>query len=511
MTREGTAPATAAVLLSGAAFGAAAAFLGAGVVAGTWPRGWTALGCALALVAAGVTGLVASRRSRTAAEPQDGVPGPNLAKADGGTASGRSPALVAGVVWLLALAAAGTWGLMVAGDDDDDDEEGRASGKPAATASASAAPRKAGIAWSVPPVGAKYDEGVGAWALGDAVAQGRLDGLFAYDSATGAVRWNVSAPTREALCGMSSDAEQGIGLIAHGRHEKACAELLAVRVSDGKVMWRRTLTGEGLLPRGAAVGGGTAVTAEDGAVRGRSSETGEQRWQRPLGKGCGVLAVDADAGRTLVVEQCGKGARLVALDTRTGARQWLRELPVESRAVAAVVSVSPVVLAVHEDDKRGTRAFLGFDDKGAPTVSIPLSGPEGLLAAPGEVGDGRTARIVVRDGRLITTAERDSIVPDRVVAFSLTDGRKVWEYASQHQAEAVATERDGRVAVLEEYVGARIVLLDPATGKAGTVIAPEDREARLSIEPELIVAPDGRHIVVNHLLMEAEPSAFALR
>ncbi|MCX4980695.1 PQQ-binding-like beta-propeller repeat protein [Streptomyces sp. NBC_00572] len=510
MTREGTAPLTAAVLLSGAAFGAAAAFLGAGVVAGSWPSGWAALGCALALVAAGVTGLVVSRRSRASAEPRDAVPGPDLAKADGRTAPGRSPALVAGVVWLLALAAAGSWGLMAAGDDDDD-EEGRAAGKPAATASASTAPPKAAIAWSVPAVGAKHDEGVGAWALDESVAQGRLDGLFAYDSATGAVRWNVSAPAREALCGMSGDTEQGIGLIAHGRHEKSCANLLAVRVSDGKVMWRKTLTGKGLLERGLALGGGTAVTAEDGVVRGRSSETGDQRWQRTLAKGCSVLAVDADATRTLVVEQCGEGARLVALDTRTGAQQWLRELPVESRAVAAVVSVTPVVLAVHEDDKRGTRAFLGFDDKGTPTVTIPLSGPEGQLSAPGDIGDGRTARIVVRDGRLITLAERTSLVPDRIVAYSLTDGRKAWQYASEGWAAALTTEQDGRIAVLEDSTSARVVLLDPATGKAGRVIAPDDPTMRVSIEPELLVAPGGRHIVVNHLLMQAEPSAFAMR
>ncbi|MFJ5075693.1 hypothetical protein ACIP8Z_13945 [Streptomyces sp. NPDC088553] len=120
-------------------------------------------------------------------------------------------------------------------------------------------------------------------------------------------------------------------------------------------------------------------------------------------------------------------------------------------------------------------------------------------------------RIVVRDGRRITTAERDGIVPDRVVAYSLTDGRKAWEYASEHRTAALATERDGRVAVLENAVGARIVLLDPATGKAGTVIAPENPEAQLSIEPELLAAPDGGHVVVNHLLTQAEPSAFALR
>ncbi|GHF93979.1 outer membrane protein assembly factor BamB family protein [Streptomyces zaomyceticus] len=504
MTRERSAPVTAAVLLSGAAFGAAAVFLGAGVVAGSWPRGWAALVCALVLVALGVTGLVAGRRNRTT--PQDTGPAP--AKNDTGAARGRSSALVAGIVWLLALAAAGTWG--VVGADDDDDED-RASDKPAATASPSPSAAKASVVWSVPAAAAQQDEGVGAWALGDTVAQGRIDGLFAYGSADGAVRWSIPAPTREALCGMSQDTEQGIGLVAHGRHEKPCSTLLAVRTSDGKVLWRTSVTGEGLLTRGLAVGGGTAVTSEDGAVRARSSETGVQRWQRVLARGCAVRAVDADATRTLVVEQCGRSARLVALDTRTGAQRWLRELPVESHAVATVVSVSPVILGVHEDDKRGTRAFLGFDDHGTPTVTIPLSGPEGQLSAPGNVGDGRTSRIVVRDGLLVTLAERDRLVPSKVVAYSLEDGRKAWEYGSEQQAAALGAGPDGHVALLEDYRGTRVVLLDPATGRPGRVIEPEHRNDRLSIHPELVAAPDGRYVVLNHIVMHGEPSVFALR
>ncbi|WP_328944827.1 PQQ-like beta-propeller repeat protein [Streptomyces sp. NBC_00250] len=511
MTREGTAPVKAAVLLSGAAFGAAAAFLGAGVVAGSWPRGWAALTCALVLVALGVTGLVTGRQNRTvpdsASVPDDS---PALAKADTAGPSGRSSALVVGVVWLLALAAAGTWGLVAAGDDDGD-EQGRASGKPAAPSSAPPSRGRPTVAWTVPAVGAKHDRGVGAWALGETVAQGRLDGLSAYDSADGTVRWKVPAPTREGLCGMSPDTDQGIGLIAHARHGRPCATLLAVRTSDGKVLWRTSLTGKGLLARGLAVGGGTAVTAEDGAVRGRSGETGEQRWQRALAEDCRVLAVDSDATRTLVAEQCGKGARLVALDTRTGAQRWLRELPVESRADASVVSVSPVVVAVDEDDPRGTHAFLGFDDKGAPTATIPFTGPEGELSWQGGPGSGDVTRPLVRDGHLITLAEREDIVPHHVVAYSLADGRKAWVYHSDEQKAALATAADGVIAVLEGYGRARIVLLDPATGKAGTVIAPESPKTQLSIEPELLAAPGGRYVVVNHILMDAEPSAFALR
>ncbi|MFD3572064.1 hypothetical protein ACFWVK_33320, partial [Streptomyces sp. NPDC058667] len=46
MTRE---------VAAGAAFGAGAAFLGAGVAGGAWPTGWAALVCALVLTALGVT------------------------------------------------------------------------------------------------------------------------------------------------------------------------------------------------------------------------------------------------------------------------------------------------------------------------------------------------------------------------------------------------------------------------------------------------------------------------
>ncbi|MFI8914383.1 PQQ-binding-like beta-propeller repeat protein [Streptomyces sp. NPDC053513] len=498
MTRDG---------LPGAAFGAAAVFLGAGVAGGAWPTGWAALVCALACGAVGAT-LLATRRGRAAApEARDAVP-EALGKTDAKPVRpGRSSLVAAALVWVLALLAGGVWAL-AAGDDDADGT--RADARPTAKPAASRDPRPV-VAWTVPPAGQKYDEGVGSWGLGSAVAQGRIDGLFAYDGADGSVRWSVPAPAREALCAMSQDVEEGVGLIAYGRHEKPCATLLAVRTSDGKVLWKRALGGKGLAgdERPLAVGGATAVSAEDGAVRARSAGTGRQRWEHELGKDCAALAVDADAGRTLLVEQCGERARLLALDTRTGAREWARDLPVESKATAAVVSLSPVVLAVDEADARGTHAFLGFDNEGAPTVTVPLSGPEGVLAAP--VGDGDSRRPVVRDGLLVTLAEAEELVPDVVVAYSLKDGRKAWSYRAENQTMTLAAEPDGRVAVLENHDKGRILLLDRATGRVDARIEPDTAEGvALSIHPELVPVTGG-HVVLNQILMQAEPAAFALR
>ncbi|MFD4316729.1 PQQ-binding-like beta-propeller repeat protein [Streptomyces sp. NPDC058548] len=512
MTSAHRGPTTAVATLSGAAFGAAAALLGAGVVA-DWPEGWAAVVCALVLTAVGVTVRAAGSRTEPAPSPAS-AGGADLGKTTGtasGTASrGRASFVAAVVAWALAVLAGGIWAATSGGDEDKPGSPGTANGGPTAAVKPTASlDGRPAVAWTVPAVGQKYERGVGSWALGSAVAQGRIDGLFAYDGADGHVRWSVPAPTREALCAMTPDTEEGIGLVAHGRHDKPCATLLAVRASDGKVMWKRNLGGAELVEGALGVGGATAVSAEDGAVRARSTESGEQRWQRAVPKGCATLAVDADATRTLLAEQCGKGARLLALDTRTGAQRWTRDLPVESKATASVVSVSPVVVAVDEADARGTHAFLGFDDKGAPTVSVPLSGPEGVLSASGAVGDGRTARPLVRDGLLITFAEHKSMVPDRVVAYSLKDGRKAWVHDEEGQTMALAAEPDGRVA----YLGsdASVTLLDPATGKAAMVLKPDTAELPgISIEPELLTVPGG-HVVLNRINMQAEPAAFALR
>ncbi|MFD4372155.1 PQQ-binding-like beta-propeller repeat protein [Streptomyces sp. NPDC058486] len=375
----------------------------------------------------------------------------------------------------------------------------------AASPSPSPSHRDGAVAWTVPPVGGPYDTGPGAWALGDAVAQVRLDGVSAYAVRDGAVRWNVPAPARESVCAMSRHVGANIGLVAFGRHEKPCKTLAAVHTSTGQVLWRQPVGGAGLAPYGLAVGGPTAVAAEDRVVRGRSAETGEQRWQRALGRDCAVLALDADTSRALLVEQCGSGARLVALEPRTGREQWTRALPVESEAAAAVISVTPAVVSVHEDDPRGTRALLAFDERGAPTATVPHSGPTGSLAVPEQVSiTGEWGTPVVTGDRLVAAAG------DKVVAFSLKDGRTTWQYTPKGtRPAALALEPDGRIGVLLPREGAEVVLLDPTTGSPSATTSTKDEAATVSIRPLLLPTPQG-HIITNRLATPPQPALFPL-
>ncbi|MEV7286330.1 PQQ-binding-like beta-propeller repeat protein [Streptomyces sp. NPDC093252] len=383
-------------------------------------------------------------------------------------------------------------------------------------APASAGPVRPVVGWQVAAGGARQDEGPGAWGLGDTVVQGRPDGLFAYASDDGAVLWSVAPPRRTAVCAMSPGVAQGVGFIGFGDRGRPCATLAAVRAADGAELWRRPLTGGGLVAGGLAVGASLVLTAERDALRARSAETGAQRWWRGVADGCAPRALGADDDRALLVEQCGTRARLTALDTRTGAQRWVRALPVRAPGVtAAVVSATPAVLAVAEEDPRGTRAYLGFDARGRSTATVPLSGPAGELTVPRGVrpGGGAASPPLVAGDLLVTLAGRGRGGADHVVAHSLATGRPVWDHRPEGvTAGALVREPDGRIGVLASGPGGGLVVLLGTDGREQGRIAPRDpgATASLSVRPELIPVTEG-HVVVNHLAMSGEPGVFSLR
>lgn len=80
-----------------------------------------------------------------------------------------------------------------------------------------------------------------------------------------------------------------------------------------------------------------------------------------------------------------------------------------------------------------------------------------------------------------------------VLAHSLKDGRKVWEYTARSlSAYGLAREPDGRIAVLADNGGGgHIILLDAAGAERGR------------IDP-------GDAVVVNHMSVGGEPGVFGV-
>ncbi|MGW7194820.1 outer membrane protein assembly factor BamB family protein [Streptomyces chryseus] len=377
-------------------------------------------------------------------------------------------------------------------------------------------PERLGIAWRAPQDRPATVKGLRGWSTGDTVVRVRTDGLSAYAVKDGAERWTVTAPVRASVCAQSPHPAKGVGLVAYGRHNKPCTTLAAVRLDDGATLWKRTLKGEG-IGKGIALGGGTAVSVEDGAVRGRSAGTGAEQWQRPVPERCRVLSVGANPARTLAVEECAPAktdgrvtARLLALDTRTGKEQWVTKLPVESAGTAHVYSVAPAVIGYQETDERGVRAVLAFDERGQSRAAVPLSGRSGDLDIRLSPEDLKAEGPFVSGDMLVAAVQKPGdIVPQYVAGFSVRDGRELWRTKKLGHIGALALRGDGRVAaVTVGWPRSDVHVVDP--GAKGAVSRTTlGKEAPVSIDAEMLAVRDG-YVVVNRYT-DGEPPAFALR
>ncbi|MGW7051279.1 outer membrane protein assembly factor BamB family protein [Streptomyces sp. NPDC054887] len=372
------------------------------------------------------------------------------------------------------------------------------------------------IAWKAPVDRPATVKGLRGWSTGDTVVRVRTDGLAAYAVKDGEERWSTPAPVRESVCAQSAQPSAGVGLVAYGRHNKPCSTLAAVRLDDGATLWKRTLKGEG-IGKGIALGGATAVTLEDGAVRARSARTGGEQWKRPVPERCRILTVGANAARTLLVEECARvksdgavTARLLALDTRTGAQEWVTKLPVESAGTAYVYSVEPAVIGFQETDERGVRAVLSFDERGEARAAVPLSGRSGDLDIRLSPDDLKAEGPFVSGGTLVAAVQKPGdIVPQYVAGFSIEDGRELWRSPKIGHIGALALRDDGRVAALTSgWPRSDVAVLDPRA-KGAVEKTTLGKEAPVSIDAEMLAVRDG-YVVVNRYT-DGEPPVFAVR
>ncbi|MFC8391878.1 PQQ-binding-like beta-propeller repeat protein [Streptomyces sp. NPDC057238] len=370
--------------------------------------------------------------------------------------------------------------------------------------------------------------GVGAWAVGGdggTVVRARTDALIAYDSGSGDRGWVLRAPVRESVCAMSERIVDGIGLVAFARNEKPCDTVWGVDVRSGRKVWERNITG---VTPGFYQGGGGLLSADAGvavalgehAVHGYGLADGAVRWTAKTAPAAGTGAEDdvecepvtasTAGGTTTVAVTCGsyKGfhsAFLLTLDTATGKELARRALPIESAPQsAAVLSAEPFTLLVEEEDERGLAAVLSYgdpDDLKREPVTIPLTADEEDLAVTGfdpKFAARPVFRAVVADGNLIVAAAKPgSSSPERVVAYSLDDGRRRWHADLGTEVVALTPAGPDRVAVLGE--SQRLWTL---TTDDGTRVGEEDgitvRDISLKLDsgPQLVRAGDG-WVIVN--------------
>ncbi|MBH1933348.1 PQQ-binding-like beta-propeller repeat protein [Streptomyces sp. AV19] len=380
--------------------------------------------------------------------------------------------------------------------------------------------------WAAPPDRPSDVRGVGNWGVGTTLVRARPDGLTAYNTRDGQERWTFAAPPRQSVCAMSSRTAGGTGLVGFAAHGKPCAAVALVDLSTGRQRWRQPVAGDGRFTEPTddriALADGTAVVAEDTAVRGLKSADGGRSWRRTLDRGCQALSVDASAARVLLVEQCGTRdsvrMRLGSLDARTGEPRWSARLPVASRwEQLYVLSAEPAVIALRESDKRGTAAVLSFDDKGRRRAAVPLSGrrEDVMLRAGTYDFAARPALAATIVDDVLVTAVRRPADHDvhRLAAYSLADGTTRWDRSFKDAVAALTRRPDGGLAVLTRSGSDGTVhRLDPRTGAASGEPEPVGGEDELVEIWTSELYHDGHgYTVVNRDGTDDNPPAFGAR
>ncbi|MEV6878658.1 hypothetical protein [Amycolatopsis sp. NPDC051128] len=109
------------------------------------------------------------------------------------------------------------------------------------------------VRWSAPLDRPSGVTGVGSWVDGDLVVRARADRLIGYT--TTGTAWTTEVPGREALCTMSRDVEDGVGLVGWAADGQPCATVVAMDLRTGKSLWQLTRTASDRYRYGDAIAG----------------------------------------------------------------------------------------------------------------------------------------------------------------------------------------------------------------------------------------------------------------
>jgi outer membrane protein assembly factor BamB len=212
-----------------------------------------------------------------------------------------------------------------------------------------------------------------------------LDGrLYAFDAASGALRWNT--PNISLGPFSSPSAAKGMAYVGSGD-----GNLYAFDAATGTQQWTAQ-TGGPVDSSPAVVNGVVYIGSEDGSVYAFSARTGALRWSTPTGGA--ILGSAAVANGTVYIGSFD--GNLYALDSKTGAVRWTWQSTyggwIESAIAVANGVVYPVVddmFLYAVDTANGTELWswhLGSQTRSSPAVAngiVYIGSWEGTLHAFG--------------------------------------------------------------------------------------------------------------------------------
>lgn len=364
--------------------------------------------------------------------------------------------------------------------------------------------------WAAPPDRPSSVRSEGHWTTADgAVVRVRTDQATAFDAATGAVRWTLPFPGEDALCTMSRDVADGVGLLSYAPDGQKCAGVVAVDVVTGKELWHTDRVtddearGPGVTIDVLSAAPGVAVLVENADLKGVELRSGHPLWQTPIDAGCTATGSLASKTVTLVGIDCGTaGRRVLALDTRSGKQVWQANPPFSGlwKEGPEFISADPAVVRLDEVGSRGQDVIVSYDASGKQRAAIPVSGPDEDVASTVLQAAVNPPLVVSGDTLVVPVTLPGATTGGRVSAYSLATGQRLWTVdprggntkGSSESVFGVAAD-GGAVAVATWN---RLLRVDTATGKVlGSYL---DATKTMSSWPDdALVAVNGHYVYLS--------------
>ncbi|WP_042409675.1 outer membrane protein assembly factor BamB family protein [Streptacidiphilus carbonis] len=397
-------------------------------------------------------------------------------------ATGRTPGtdrrtfLLRAAIGAVALVVVVAAGVVVAGQGSSSGSRKTASG--GVTANLAGGHTKA---WAAPADtgAAQGNDGLlGSWLLAKALVRGDGTAVTAYDAASGSKLWTVAPPSPGAVpCAMSATVNSaGIGAVlfqAKAGTGQACTQLVAVDTATGQQKWKATIaTSTSSYGASVMVSDTRAVAVGDSAVVGYDIATGKQSWTYAgPGKYCGGISGSGTGSTLLVQSTCADSSpkqQAISLNADTGKLAWWRGLPANASSYT-VLSASPAVVAVHQS-AAAKDSIMSFSDKGDTQATIYVTQTAGTLDSTHGSFDPDPALFFTATTMVAELNPPKSTSTGGVLtAFTLADGKQLWQTAPREKGNSALVGIDGGDAVVatEERIGqpARLSHFDLATGK----------------------------------------------
>lgn len=314
--------------------------------------------------------------------------------------------------------------------------------------------------------------------FGRVTANDEVSAFVGLDADTGAERWELTLPTWQVACGVSSNANAdgvaGLMLMNDPGHKpEGCASVAALDLESGKLLWT---TPTPRSPAGPLSQMDVAVTDKTVTVAALCSawryQVGSGKALRPVGDRDGYQCHLTDSTlplKDVLVERnvvvilthdhwrCDSTAQLEAFDADSGRRHWRRpvaecadlgsgdggRLSLEEPPLHdGIVSTEPLVV---EADVRGVRGYRAIDSQG----NTPLLGPP--TAQGWNSGLERTSRVLGVSGTVLVVTSNSTVQGyDLSMQDGAPTGEVLWARPLRESEDVVGVSGTGVLTLAAE-------------------------------------------------------------